>query len=140
MFVYARVRNVLYTVEVTPNVTISGYEVALNTNYSLVCTGHITISSSHSIEKLKVKDHSHIEWSNSTGVFLGGGNINITDVWNSDTGLLTSTLSFHPLSEGHDQLYTCSMTVDFGTTPLSDNSQHRVTFGKSLNIASPIEK
>ena len=79
-----------------------------------------------------MEDHTIVQWSNGSMAIVEGPSITITDVSASEGGLLTSTISFHPLSKGHDRLYTCSMSVHVGTTVKSDASDYRVIFGEEI--------
>ena len=52
-----------------------------------------------------------------------------------------STLSFEPLSNGHDRLYTCSMTMDIPTTDIihHDSSDYRLILGEIQSTVYCIE-
>ena len=118
------------SVDVSPG-SSTVYGIPLHKDFSLVCSGHIT--SSISLQKLGLQENIYVQWSDSAGSLHNLTNSTVASV--SVTGsVLRSSLLFHPLSPGHDRLYTCSMTLDiptFSTVP-SDVSQYRVIFGKLI--------
>ena len=89
------------------------YDRVYNKNYTIVCLGEIT--SSTPLHKIHLEDYTLVQWSNSAGPLEASENMNISEISRRST-TLQSTLSFLPLSSGHDQLYTCSMTVHIPTT------------------------
>ena len=109
------------------------YGLPLNKDFSLVCSGEVT--SSVPLIKLSLEDYVEVEWSDWRGSVNNMENSTISDVSLSGN-LLRSTLNFHPLSQSHDKLYTCSMTIKHpiaDVIPITDHSQYRVIFGKILN-------
>ena len=105
------------------------YDRAYNKKFSLVCSG--VIVSSKPLHKIHFEDYTQAQWLNGTGSPVANENITISEI-SRRNATLYSTLSFLPLSSGHDQLYTCSMTVHIPTTNFFkyDESQYRLILGE----------
>ena len=125
-------RSTLFVaVTIAPDVIIRDYDIAsLNGDHSLECLGVITSSIPSHGQKLHLESYTNVEWSDNSGVILSRENIMVTNYFSNTNGVLKSIVSFHPLSAGHDQLYTCSMTVDIETFVQSDTVDYRVIVGK----------
>ena len=101
-----------------------------------MCAGVVT--SAIPLHFLHLEDNVHVQWSDKYGPLQNLENSTVTDV-SLRNGVLQSTLLFHPLSPGHDRLFTCSMMLDiphYSTS--SDNSKHRVIIGKNCSFFPPI--
>ena len=116
--------------DISPGSTII-YGLPLNDDFSLVCSGVLT--SSFPLRKLHVKENIRVQWSDKDGPIQNLENSTVSGV-SLNGSVLRSTLHFHPLGDGHDRLYICSMTLNtpaFSMVP-SDTSQFRVIFGELI--------
>ena len=113
-------------VDLHPDSAAMDYDLAYNKKFSLVCSG-----SSKPLHKIHFEDYTQVQWLNGTGSPVANENITISEI-SRRNAILYSTLSFLPLSSGHDQLYTCSMTVHIPTTNFFkyDESQYRLILGE----------
>ena len=119
----------IIAVDLHPDSAAMDYDRAYNKKFSLVCSG--VIVSSKPLHKIHFEDYTHVQWLNATGSPVANENITISEI-SRRNATIYSTLSFLPLSSGHDQLYTCSMTVHFPTTNFFkyDESQYRLILGE----------
>ena len=101
------------------SITVGDIELTYGTEYIIVCVGEITSSILSITQGLNA-------WRDNIGPVISRENIKITTMSNSSGKY--STLSFQTLSDGHDRLYTCSMTMDIPTTDIicHDSSNYRL--------------
>ena len=120
-----------FAVDLHPDIAAMDYDRAYNKEFSLVCSGVFVSSRTlHKLHKIHFEDYTQVQWSNSAGSLVANENMTISEI-SRRNATLYSTLTFLPLSSGHDQLYTCSMTVHIPTTTIKyDESQYRLILGE----------